>query len=90
MIAQAMTTAIAEDPQGYDLFSPTTVWGFDRDGAQEILRRGDADLAAFGRWFSSNPDLPERLRQELPLTQYNREAFWGGDERGYIDHRAHT
>ena len=64
--------------------------GFDREGAEEILRRGDANLVAFGRWFSSNPDLPERLRRDLPLTQYNRDAFWGGDERGYIDHPAHT
>jgi N-ethylmaleimide reductase len=64
--------------------------GFDREGAKAILRRGDADLVAFGRWFSSNPDLPERMRRDLPLTRYNREAFWGGDERGYIDHPAHT
>jgi N-ethylmaleimide reductase len=63
--------------------------GFDREGAEEILRRGDADLVAFGRWFSSNPDLPERLRRRLPLTQYKRDAFWGGDERGYLDFPVH-
>jgi N-ethylmaleimide reductase len=63
--------------------------GFDHEGAKEILHRGNADLVAFGRWFSSNPDLPERLRRDLPLTQYNRDAFWGGDERGYIDHPPH-
>lgn len=59
--------------------------GFDRDGAEDILQRGDADLVAFGRWFSSNPDLPERFRQDYPLTPYVRDAFWGGDERAYID-----
>lgn len=59
--------------------------GFDLDGAQAILARGDADLVAFGRWFSSNPDLPQRLRQGLPLTPYERDAFWGGNERHYID-----
>jgi N-ethylmaleimide reductase len=59
--------------------------GFDRDGAEKILQRGDADLVAFGRWFSSNPDLPERFRLGQPLARYNRDAFWGGDERGYID-----
>ena len=59
--------------------------GFDRDGAEQILQRGDADLVAFGRWFSSNPDLPERFRRGQPLARYNRDAFWGGDERGYID-----
>jgi N-ethylmaleimide reductase len=59
--------------------------GFDRTGAEAILTRGDADAVAFGRWFSSNPDLPERLRQDLALTPYKREAFWGGDETGYVD-----
>ncbi len=59
--------------------------GFDRDGAEAILQSGDADLVAFGRWFSSNPDLPERLRHNLPLTPYERDAFWGGNEHFYID-----
>jgi N-ethylmaleimide reductase len=63
--------------------------GFDRAGAEQILQRGDADLVAFGRWFSSNPDLPERLRHDLPLTPYQRDAFWGGDERAYIDFPAY-
>ena len=59
--------------------------GFDRAGAEAILLRGDADLVAFGRFFTSNPDLPERLRHNLPLTPYHREAFWGGTERWYSD-----
>jgi N-ethylmaleimide reductase len=64
--------------------------GFDRAGAEQILQRGDADLVAFGRWFSSNPDLPERLRCNLPLTPYQRDAFWGGDERAYTDFSAYV
>lgn len=59
--------------------------GFDRAGAEAILERGDADVVAFGRFFTSNPDLPERLRRNLPLTPYRREAFWGGTERWYSD-----
>jgi N-ethylmaleimide reductase len=59
--------------------------GFDARDADATLQRGDADLVAFGRWFSSNPDLPERFRRNLPLTPYHRDAFWGGDERYYID-----
>jgi len=59
--------------------------GFVRDSAEEIVQRGDADAVAFGRWFSSNPDLPERLRRNAPLTPYVRDAFWGGDERYYTD-----
>ncbi|TDV05526.1 alkene reductase [Paraburkholderia caballeronis] len=63
--------------------------GFGRDSAEQILQRGDADLVAFGRWFSSNPDLPARLRRDLPLAPYRRDAFWGGDERAYIDFPAY-
>jgi N-ethylmaleimide reductase len=59
--------------------------GFDRDGAQHIVEHGDADLVAFGRFFSSNPDLAERLRRNLPLTHYDRDTFWGGNHRGYTD-----
>jgi N-ethylmaleimide reductase len=59
--------------------------GFDRAGAEAILEKGDADLVAFGRFFTSNPDLPERLRLNLPLHAYEREAFWGGDEHFYVD-----
>jgi len=63
--------------------------GFDHDGAEAILQQGDADLVAFGRWFSSNPDLPERLRRHLPLAKYQRDAFWGGDEHHYTDFPAY-
>ncbi len=59
--------------------------GFDREGAQHIVDGGDADLVAFGRHFSANPDLPERLRRNLPLTPYDRDTFWGGTGVGYTD-----
>jgi N-ethylmaleimide reductase len=60
--------------------------GFNGDSAEEILRMGDADLVAFGRYFTSNPDLPRRLQRKLPLTQYDRETFWGGTQVGYTDY----
>ena len=59
--------------------------GFDGDSAEAIVQSGDADLVAFGRHFSSNPDLPYRLKHKLPLTPYVRTAFWGGDETNYTD-----
>ncbi len=63
--------------------------GFDRAGAQAIVESGTADLVAFGRLFTSNPDLPDRLRRDVPLAPYRREAFWGGDEHGYTDFPAY-
>jgi len=59
--------------------------GFDREQAESIINKGDADIVGFGRYFSSNPDLPERLKNGYPLTPYVRDAFWGGTEKNYND-----
>jgi len=54
--------------------------------AEAIVQTGDADLVAFGRHFIANPDLPERLRNRLPLNKYDRATFFGGTEIGYTDY----
>ena len=51
-----------------------------------IVASGNADLVAFGRHFISNPDLPERVRRDVPLNRYDRSTFYGGDARGYTDY----
>ncbi|WP_342627397.1 alkene reductase [Nguyenibacter vanlangensis] len=70
------------------VFSGTLIaaGGFDGAGAEAIIRAGDADAVAFGRHFISNPDLPERLRHDLPLTPYDRSTFYGGGAHGYVDY----
>ncbi len=60
--------------------------GFNAESANDILKAGDADLVAFGRYFIANPDLPERLRLNRPLNPYDRETFYHGEDRGYIDY----
>jgi N-ethylmaleimide reductase len=60
--------------------------GFDAAGAEAILAKGEADLVAFGRHFLANPDLPERLRRNLPLNPYDRTTFYYGAEKGYADY----
>ena len=62
--------------------------GFTAASAEAIVTFGDADLVAFGRHFISNPDLPERIRQGLPLNRYDRSTFYGGNARGYTDYPA--
>ena len=64
--------------------------GFTKESAEQILQQGDADLTAFGRFFTSNPDLPERFKLNLPLTPYDRSAFWGGTELAYIDYKPYA
>jgi len=60
--------------------------GFEPDTAEAAVRDGDADLVAFGRYFVSNPDLPERIRLGLPLNAYDRDTFYTFDARGYTDY----
>ena len=60
--------------------------GFEPDSAEAIIEKGDADLVAFGRYFISNPDLPQRIRLGLPLNPYDRATFYGGDAHGYTDY----
>ena len=60
--------------------------GYDRDKAERVLERGDADLVSFGRLFLANPDLPERFSKAKPLNDPDPTTFYGGDERGYTDY----
>lgn len=60
--------------------------GFNGETAEAIVQAGDADLVAFGRHFIANPDLPKRLRENLPLNPYDRPTFFGGTEVGYTDY----
>ncbi|KAL7273132.1 hypothetical protein RUND412_004029 [Rhizina undulata] len=47
---------------------------------------GEIDAIAYGRYFISNPDLPERLRKGLPLAPYDRNTFYAQGPQGYIDY----
>jgi N-ethylmaleimide reductase len=82
-------------PSAMVLFRP--IWngvlisagGFTGEAAEAAISAGHADAIAFGRIFISNPDLPRRLREGLPLTPYNRKTFYGGEEAGYTDYPVH-
>jgi len=60
--------------------------GYDSALAQEALRRGQADLVAFGRAFIANPDLVERMRICAPLNTADSATFFGGGKEGYTDY----
>jgi N-ethylmaleimide reductase len=60
--------------------------GFEPDTAEAIVEKGDADAVTFGRHYVSNPDLPRRIREDLPLTPYDRNTFYTFDARGYTDY----
>lgn len=59
--------------------------GYDVELASRRVEGGLVDLVAFGRPFTSNPDLVERLREGLPLTEPDPKTFYGPDEKGLTD-----
>jgi N-ethylmaleimide reductase len=62
--------------------------GYTKETAEERLVAGHADLAAFGRPFITNPDLPERFRNNWPLNPADDMSLWytPGAE-GYTDYQ---
>ena len=60
--------------------------GFDPDSAAAAVAQGAVDAVVFGRYFVSNPDLPERIRGGLALTPYDRPTFYAGGAQGYTDY----
>lgn len=50
------------------------------------LAEKTGNLVSYGRAFISNPDLVERLRNNWPLTPYNRSTFYTHDAVGYTDY----
>jgi N-ethylmaleimide reductase len=64
--------------------------GFEPDSAEEAVEKKIAAAVAFGRYFVSNPDLPKRIQEGLPLTDYDRDTFYTFDARGYTDYPAYA
>lgn len=66
--------------------------GLTKEIAEGLIRSGAADMAAFGRLYISNPDLPERFANNWPLTESAPyETWWGATgAKGYTDFETHT
>lgn len=61
--------------------------GYDKDSAEADIESGLGDFIAFGRPFINNPDLVDRFRNDLPLSQdLNMDTFYTPDEKGYTDY----
>lgn len=63
--------------------------GFDDKNSWNVLESGQYDALVYGRYFVSNPDLVERLRNGSPLAPYDRTRFYGpfeDPEVGYTDY----
>ncbi|MDM3521739.1 alkene reductase [Citrobacter sp. Ca225] len=72
------------------IFHGTLIYSgkYTKARAEEALANGWADLIGFGRPFIANPDLPHRLKNDLPLNAPIKETFFGGGKEGYLDYPA--
>jgi N-ethylmaleimide reductase len=62
--------------------------GYTKETAEERIAAGHADLAAFGRPFITNPDLPERFRNNWPLNPADDMSLWyTPDAEGYTNYK---
>jgi len=61
--------------------------GYSIERAEADLERGLGDLIAFGRPFINNPDLVDRLINDLPLSENLRmDLFYTDSKEGYTDY----
>jgi N-ethylmaleimide reductase len=61
--------------------------GYDSDRAEADIQNNLANLVGFGRPFINNPDLVDRFKNDLPLSQkLKTDLFYTADEKGYTDY----
>lgn len=61
--------------------------GYSPESALLHAEKYDNEIVAFGRHFISNPDLPLRIREGMPLTPYDRSTFYTAESpKGYTDY----
>jgi len=83
-----MVTNVTEHYRSVYKGTLMTNTGFDDARGNEMIRKGYADLVAYGALFIANPDLPERFRLGAVLTQADQRTFYQGGPNGYIDYPA--
>ncbi|WP_175856377.1 alkene reductase [Burkholderia anthina] len=62
--------------------------GRARDAIGADVAAGVADLEAYGQMVLANPDFVTRVKTGAPLNDAQRDTFFGGDARGYVDYPA--
>jgi N-ethylmaleimide reductase len=60
--------------------------GYTKERAIQALQNKEADLISFGSTFLANPDLPLRLRNDIPLNHPDPNTFYTPGEAGYLDY----
>ncbi|MDF3288107.1 alkene reductase [Streptomyces silvisoli] len=61
--------------------------GFDRESANAVIEAGTADAVSFATHFIANPDLVARFATGHDLAVADRDTYYTGGARGYVDHQ---
>lgn len=77
--------------KAYGNASPVIIAGaYKADSARQAVDQKYADydtIIGIGRPFITNPDLPFRIKENIPFVPYNRDTFYvPKDPKGYIDY----
>ncbi|KAJ9122751.1 hypothetical protein QFC24_004180 [Naganishia onofrii] len=80
----AKTNPSFEDPTPERPTVILSAAGHDAENIEEFVER-TGDVAAIGRYFIANPDLPERIFKGYPVRKYDRSTFYSPGPVGYID-----
>ncbi|CUG23371.1 NADH:flavin oxidoreductase, putative, partial [Bodo saltans] len=83
-LAQARVAIAAGNPAGTTALAGNV--GYTLETAEKAVAEGRADIITFGRPYMSNPDLPERFRESVPLAADPQYPDWWGTDtaEGYI------
>ncbi|PIP92610.1 MAG: alkene reductase [Bdellovibrio sp. CG11_big_fil_rev_8_21_14_0_20_39_38] len=60
--------------------------GLDVTTAEKLINDGKADAVAWGKYFISNPNLVEKIKEGKPLTEADPETFYSKGSKGYTDY----
>jgi 2,4-dienoyl-CoA reductase-like NADH-dependent reductase (Old Yellow Enzyme family) len=63
---------------------------FSKESAEKIIENNFADAVSFGVPFISNPDLPKRFTENLPLNETNFATLYASGSEGYSDYPAYS
>ncbi len=67
-----------------------TNMGYTPQEAQNAIEAGITDAVAFGVSYIANPDLVERIRDNIPLNEADPDTFYSQGEKGYNDYPAYS
>ncbi len=64
--------------------------GFDQEKGNKVIDDGNADLVSFAKLYVSNPDLVGRFKENVPVSDWNKDTFYTPGKEGYTTYDAKT